>query len=623
MVVNINSRQKKIIEMLRDNNDWTVSAEIAKRLYISDRTVRNEINIINQLYEEPLIISQKGKGYCLNSTNKNIQKAAQVPIKRQLNILKNILLSKEVDFYELADKMFISESTLDKEVLAINEVIQGRDIALAIRRKNNKLFFEGSEEAKRKVYLYYLIDEIGEYSFDFNNYKDYFHACNILELKETVISFIKDEKLILSDLSLISLIIHIAIMLESVLHGNYTTITFNENNNSELIRISNSFYERLIKIINFDLPNEEIYYIASLFTNKIANNLDNVKPAQDYYSFVQSLINEIKVNYQVDLSNDEQFKNNLQMHLAALGKRVNNNHYYNNPLIHDIKENFPFTYDISVYVSFRIQELMNIKLVEDEIGFIALHMMCAIEKIKLSDKKKIIIVNPLGKALTSYITERLLKFLKNPVEIIEINSLFELEKAMNEGPDLIVTTVKLDKVIDAPVFRCSCLLKDHEIEEINKLLSLKENEDKNAKEGLLKYFDKNLFFSNIAFKDKDEVIRYMCSKLEEQGYVDDSFITSVFKREEIAPTAFGNLFAIPHPAEKIALKNGIAVCILNESLNWSKHKVKVVFLFSLTKANMNLNKLYEVLVSLLEDINRVRKISKIHDYEEFIDNLLN
>ncbi len=623
MVVNINNRQKRIIEILRDSNEWVVSSEIAKRLHISDRTVRNEINIINNLYEEPLVISLKGKGYSLNKFNVNIEEITQVTEKRQLIILKSVLLSKEIDFYELADKLFISETTLDKEISAINQIIKEKNISLAVKRKNNKLFFEGTEESKRKVYIYFLIDEIGEYSFDFNNYSDYFHACDILELKETVMSFIKEEKLVLSDLSLISLIIHIAIMLESVMHGNYITSIFNDNIDKELVRISNSFYKKLNKIINFKLPDEEIYYIASLFTSKLVDNMDNLKTNHDYYNIVQNLIKEINANYQVDLSNDKQFANNLQLHLTALGKRVSSNRYYSNPLIQDIKDNFPFTYDISVYVSLRVQELMNIKLVEDEIGFIALHMMCAIEKMKLSSKKRIAIINPLGRASTNYITERLLKCLKKPIEIMEVYSLFELEDVIKERPDLIVTTVNIDKCTDIPVFKCSYLLKDNEIDEIGRLIDLKENEDKSTKKVLLEYFDKNLFFCNVSFKNKEELITHMCLRLKEQGYVDDKFIHSVFKREEIAPTAFGNLFAIPHPAEKIALKNGIAVCILNEGLNWSKHKVKVVFLFSLTKSNMNLNKIYEVLVSLLEDISRVKRIAKVQNYEEFIDSILN
>ncbi|ERI89731.1 PRD domain protein [Clostridiales bacterium oral taxon 876 str. F0540] len=623
MVVNINNRQKRIIEILKDTNEWIVSSEIAKRLHLSDRTVRNEINIINNLYEEPLIISLKGKGYSLNKFNVNIEEITQVAEKRQLIILKSILLSKKIDFYELADKLFISETTLDKEISAINQIIKEKNISLAVKRKNNKLYFEGTEESKRKVYLYFLIDEIGEYSFDFNNYSDYFHACDILELKETVMSFIKEEKLVLSDLSLISLIIHIAIMLESVMHGNYITSILNDNIDKELVRISNSFYKKLSKIINFKLPDEEIYYIASLFTSKLVNNMDNLKPNHDYYNIVQNLIKEINANYQVDLSNDKQFLNNLQMHLTALGKRVHSNRYYSNPLIQDIKDNFPFTYDISVYVSLRIQELMDIKLVEDEIGFIALHMMCAIEKMKLSSKKRIAIINPLGRASTNYITERLLKCLKKPIEIMEVYSLFELEDVIRERPDLIVTTVNIDKCTDIPVFKCSYLLKDNEIDEIGRLIDLKENEDKGTNKVLLEYFDKKLFFCNVSFRNKEELITHMCLRLKEQGYVDDRFIRSVFKREEIAPTAFGNLFAIPHPAEKIALKNGIAVCILNEGLNWSKHKVKVVFLFSLTKSNMNLNKIYEVFVSLLEDINRVKRLAKVQNYEEFIDSILN
>lgn len=625
MIINITDRQRKIIELLENTNNWVVSSEIARKLHISSRTVRNEINNINDLYENPIIISQKGKGYSLNSSvknSRNVGTITQVMIKRQLLILKTILLCKEIDFYELADRMFISETTLEKEIIAINEIIQEKNVSLIIKRKNNKLFFEGSEESKRKIHLHFLIDEVGGYSFDFGSYKDYFHSCDILKLKEVAADFIKDENIVLSDLSLISLIIHIAIMLESVSHGNYITNSFNETNDSELIRLSKSLHERLKDIIDFELPNKEIYYMASLFSSRSDEEKSPVKSEQDYHNFIESLLNEINTNYEVDLRGDRQLINNLHLHLTSLADRIHDNHYYNNPLVHEIKENFPFTYDISVYISLKIQDLFNTKLVEDEIGFIALHIMCAIEKLGLGNKKRIIIINPYGKALTNYITEKIIGNTGRPLEITETSSLLELDKALKEKTDLIITTVNLEKHTDVPVYKCSFLLKSNEIDEINKLIDSKNTDDKGSKYFLLRYFDKDLFFPDMSFKNKEEAIRFLCSKLTEHGYTDDKFIDSVLKREEIAPTAFGNLFAIPHPAEKIALKNGIAVCILNKSIRWSKHKVKVVFLFSLTKTNMNLNKLYEIIVSLLEDVERVKKLSKSKDYSEFIRNLL-
>lgn len=622
MEVNMTRRQKKILEFLKENRAWVVSSEIANKLHISSRTVRNEMNIINQLYKEPLIISLKGKGYRLADSNMNIEKVTQVPIKRHFVILKTMFINKEIDFYELADNMFISETTLEKEIIAINNVIKERKIHLIIKRKNNKLSFEGNEESKRKVYLYFLIDEIGEYSFDFNNYSNYFHSCDILKLKEIIIDFIKNEGLKINDLSLISLIIRIAIMLESASHGNYTTKDLNESINKEQIRIGNLFYKRLSEIIEFTLPDEEIYYIASLFTNEIVSNLDNLKPADYYNNIVEVLIDGIKANYQVDLNSDAQFKRNLQTHISKLDKRFNRDNYFNNPLIDDIKENFPFTYDISVYISIRIHELMNIRLVESEIGFIALHVMCAIEKMKLGNKKKIAIINPLGQSLTNYIKERLLGSLKMSLEVIEESSLFNLEVVINAKPDLIITTTEIDYYTDIPIFKCSFLLKDNDIQEIERIMELREMENRKEKEDLLKYFDRSLFFANMSFKKKEDVIKYMCMKLKDLGYVDNDFEKSVLKREEIAPTAFGNLFAIPHAAEKIALKNGIAVCILNENLNWSKSKVRIVVLFSLAKTNMNLNKLYDVLIGFLENIDKVKEIAKINNYDEFIKTIL-
>lgn len=50
------------------------------------------------------------------------------------------------------------------------------------------------------------------------------------------------------------------------------------------------------------------------------------------------------------------------------------------------------------------------------------------------------------------------------------------------------------------------------------------------------------------------VIHFLSDKLVEKGYADKRFESLVLNREIMAPTAFGNLFAMPHPIKKKDLK---------------------------------------------------------------------
>lgn len=68
-------RQKKILTLLISGNGWITGEKIGSALGITDRTVRNDIRIINeelQEYTDSVIESIRGKGYFLVSKERNI-----------------------------------------------------------------------------------------------------------------------------------------------------------------------------------------------------------------------------------------------------------------------------------------------------------------------------------------------------------------------------------------------------------------------------------------------------------------------------------------------------------------------------------------------------------------------
>lgn len=54
-------------------------------------------------------------------------------------------------------------------------------------------------------------------------------------------------------------------------------------------------------------------------------------------------------------------------------------------------------------------------------------------------------------------------------------------------------------------------------------------------------------FFRKEYQTMDEVLSFLNNELIKKGLVDDTFIEAVYEREEVAPTSYGNLVAIPHP----------------------------------------------------------------------------
>lgn len=287
-----------------------------------------------------------------------------------------------------------------------------------------------------------------------------------------------------------------------------------------------------------------------------------------------------------------------------------------NPLIKDIKVHFPILYDISVYIAINIQKKYNCILLEDEIGYITLHLMNAIDISQNKNEKTLIIISSLGKAESLFIKKKLFDHLsKYTLTIIKSLSISNAKECMNDKVDLIISTMPLSFITKSPIYITQGILNAQDLDKITKIL-----DNPPSQNSLKKYFDDKLFFTDQTFTTKEEIIHFLCQQLVQNGYCTPEFEEKVLKRETVAPTTYGNLFAIPHPIEKCALKNIVAVCILSSPIIWQGQKTKLVLLFALSsKQDPSFNEMFEKLVSLLNDVNNVKELCKQTTLSSFLE----
>ena len=80
-------------------------------------------------------------------------------------------------------------------------------------------------------------------------------------------------------------------------------------------------------------------------------------------------------------------------------------------------------------------------------------------------------------------------------------------------------------------------------------------------------------------KAKEEVIREMGRMLWESGYVAESYIDAMLRRENTFSTNIGNGIAIPHgveEAKKDIIKSGIGIMVFPEGTLWNDGMVRIV-----------------------------------------------
>lgn len=608
-MVTLTERQNEIIKLL--NQYHILSADkIAKMLNVSTKTIRNEIHKINSSLNLNYIISQKGTGYLINEQIQ-LEKEYASEQNIQYLILKKILNHDFYNFYELADELFISESNLQRYIKRVNEIIQKRNSSIKICRQQNQLYLNGTETEKRQITTYFLMNELNQYNFNLSMYQSLFLRIDILELQKIITEFNNSHHLNLRDVEIISLVIHVALMLERVIRGN-EIINEVDFVNDEYNHLSIQFANILQIRYEIKLNKSEIKYLSLLLAGKVPsieeNDINEVK------QFIQQLIIEINESFDVDLQQDSKFADNFLIHLIGLKRRITNHTFLNNPLIKELQKNFPVIYDMSVFIALKIQEFFSTQLYEDEIGYITLHLMGAIERLHTSLHKKIVLIYPFGQAGYDYIVKKINHIHDLEIEICCQLSMFDAFQIKEYQPDLVISFVHIEEKVGYPIYVCHNLLLEEDIENIYNILKGNHTFKKNV------FFEKELFHIYNDIENKEGVIHRLCESLYYKGYVDQQYEGLVLAREQIAPTAYGSMFAIPHAVKKAGFATRIAVALLDKPIDWNQQKVRLVFLFCLTKErNEEFDLLFEKLVGLLDESKKVRELLKCKKYEEFLE----
>lgn len=608
-MLTLTERQNEIIKLL--NQYHILSADkIAKMLNVSTKTIRNEIHKINSSLNLNYIISQKGTGYLINEQIQ-LEKEYASEQNIQYLILKKILNHDFYNFYELADELFISESNLQRYIKRVNEIIQKRNSSIKICRQRNQLYLNGTETEKRQITTYFLMNELNQYNFNLSMYQSLFLRIDILELQKIITEFNNAHHLNLRDVEIISLVIHVALMLERVIRGN-EIINEVDFVNDEYNHLSIQFANILQIRYEIKLNKSEIKYLSLLLAGKVPsieeNDINEVK------QFIQQLIIEINESFDVDLQQDSKFTDNFLIHLIGLKRRITNHTFLNNPLIKELQKNFPVIYDMSVFIALKIQEFFSTQLYEDEIGYITLHLMGAIERLHTSLHKKIVLIYPFGQAGYDYIVKKINHIHDLEIEICCQLSMFDAFQIKEYQPDLVISFVHIEEKVGYPIYVCHNLLLEEDIENIYNILKGNHTFKKNV------FFEKELFHIYNDIENKEDVIHRLCESLYYKGYVDQQYEGLVLAREQIAPTAYGSMFAIPHAVKKAGFATRIAVALLDKPIDWNQQKVRLVFLFCLTKErNEEFDLLFEKLVGLLDESKKVKELLKCKKYEEFLE----
>ena len=633
-------KEQELLNYLSEFNKPIRSAEIANALDISVRSVKNYVHNINSLYGKNIILSSRN-GYELNLQNNyslvltnSSEQIPQTLEERSFFIIKQLVLnhSAQIEIFDLCDSLCVSYSTIKSIISKMNKTYSSYDLEFYC--EHDCVRIKGDEINKRKLLSYIINEESKSSIMNVNVLKNNFASIDVEKLQNIIFTTFKKYNYYLNDFSSMNLLLHLLIIVDRELNGNELNDGQNEVSidNQDELNFLNEFIAQLETTFEISINKYERFEIYMLFkTNANFSIEDSSKKLKELVGdniieLIDKYVENINNIYMVDLSS-KAFKTPFTLHLKNLLLRAQSGKYTSNPMAETIKNNSPLIFDIAIYISLDLAERFNIKINEDETAFLAMHIGSEIERqADNKDKIPVAILCPNYHNMADQIMNSLMLNFGNQLNMVgsihNENDFYTLNNPVSILFTTIPVTTKIintntNEPLDVVLISPLNLKSQFSIIQNAILQAQEKYRDRKLKVKFNDFFEQSLFVVDSKLKNKKQVLTKLCDCLLVQNYVDTNFEESVYKRENAAGTAFGNV-AIPHSIEMNAIKTSIAVAISKEGIQWNSNIVHIVLLLAINKADRrSFRALYESLISLFSEDKVIQEIRNCTSFDEF------
>lgn len=630
----LTKRQNMIMTIMNNQKDWIVGKDLAKLLNVSDRTIRNDIAAINEFYADTMIESNIRKGYriqgekvkrFIEETKKEIPETGE---ERRWLILKTLVEHNQVNIYQLADQMCISEFSLENDMNKNRKLLDNYQ-GLKVIRQSNMLQLSGGEREKRHLYEELISYKISGNLWNLNKVAENFMRFDLLKVKELLKDIFEEFHYQMNEVRIPTLLIHVGVILER----NFACHFLKEDEEQqgkygrEEYEISRHFFEKIGARLSLQVREAEICDFAIYLEHGKRKGYCEEEQLQGLASdLVQHIIVEIREHFDIDFSEDCEFRLGLEVHTVSLLKRHYANVEIDHTCLEEVKRKYPLIFEMGVWVCKIMEEHLNIIISENEISFIALHLGSAYERANLRRKYRCLLICPHNQTVKDLCIQKIVNRFQDRMEIVGCMSYFEESLIREKNLDLILTTQPVAHALDIETTEISMFFAHTDeaavFQTLNRLDQIRYRN--NFQFFILNLIREEFFTANMAVEEPEKIISDMCDKLYARGYVKENFKEGVLKRERLSPTSFFHGFAIPHNmSHQETIHSAISTAILKQPVQWGSYEVRFVLLLAITEENRNFLKIFfDWLDDIVSNPEKFARLLEVQDYQSFVNTLL-
>lgn len=621
-------RMQMILERIPTTGGYITSAEIARQLGLSEKTVRTTIKELNGMLHGAgaLICPKTRAGYTLKVQDTGRFQAflgalakeeeGKLPdtAEERMQYLLWLLLNRTeyIKMDELCDFLYVTRPTLSNDLYKVEQILHSYNISV-VRRPNYGIMVQGKEFDVRNCMIHRTICDlekgkpkyIGRYQEDFEKINE------ILQEK------IQKYGLRLSQMVFQDLTVSIFITLRRMKRARFVPLTREEilqDISEETVEAAGSIMGAVGDIFQVDVPESEVNYIAVNLAGKCNYDTFAGECCQMIPAFVEKLAEQmletVYETFRLDVRRHLTLLMFLVQHLFPVTIRLKYHITVKNDFIEEVKRKYAFAYAVASQAVIPLKLKYNEEISEDEIAYFAVLFALALEQEKEKTKKQnILIICAAGMSSARLLAYQYKQEFKNYVDEVYCCDIYNIDQMDFSKIDYIFSTVPLKKRLPKPVMEVKFFLNQEEIANVKNVLRF------GMPDILTEYYSEDMFFAGIKGETKEEVIRELCRFAGKKYALPEGFYQAVIKREELAATDFGNRVALPHPYKAIAEDTFVCVGILEHPITWVKNEVQVVFLVSIAPTEeRELQTFYQMTASLMQDAEAIDELIEKQDF---------
>lgn len=626
----------RLLSTLSAAGTWVTAGTLSKRVGTTERTIRNYVGEINARGIACVESSKFGYRLTGDAGGLAVQQVTTPSSQRTSFILSRMLnASGPISLFDLADELYISESTLTNTTLpALRKLLARFDMTLDMHDFQVQL--GGTEKNLRRLIGYAATHSRSDYFTSVRSLRDMFPSYDVDQMLESLVGICQDSGLFLNNYALSNLLVHLIIILVRLRSGNSLQATSTVHTDEiiqdpelrEAVRVCVGQIQEYAKSAFHVSPSKDDYrQMATLIAlssdvnphGRLSRERIVSLAGEELFDAVTDALNVMRDRYGLG-EFDEEFTVQLALHVHNACQRISYGVTCPNPIASQLKQDYAPVYDMAVFLVHRLSQTYDMEFSEDEIGFIAYHLGAYLESHKPGTQAMTCVVvfenyHDFADAFVRRIDETLHGELK-------VKAVLDVGDYLERRPpcDIVIATIGFPHIQPHTIL-LSPLLSNRSVRKIRDEINAvaRERRSESARRYLQRYLVPELYLRNGSASNADDCIRLLGSLCVRHGFITDEFVSDVLLRESISNTAYTDVLAVPHAINKFAIRSFVAVLHNDEPIPWGDHSVNFIMLIGLDSQDIRyFQDVLDLIIEIFMSPERSSQALETRTYDELV-----